>query len=155
MTGFFEFQANAANIKVGTNPPFTPDDFYTIYPQFQGLNELPEGIIEMYIGLANSYINIERWKNSWKIGMCYFVAHFCTLYLQSFSPSNSTAQEVMASAQAKGLVSSKSVGDVSVSYDFSSAVNGLDGWANWTSTTFGINLANLGRLIGKGQIWVR
>ena len=153
-SGFLSYKANAANIKEGTNPPFVLQDFYSMYPQFEGLAELPEEVITMYVDFAKASINIDRWKNSWKIGMCLFIAHFCTLYIQSFTPAGSTAQEVIAAAQAKGLVTSKSVGDVSVNYDFSSAVNGLDGWANWTSTTFGINLANLGKLLGKGNMWI-
>lgn len=154
MSGLFNLKTNAANMRRGVNPPYTIADFFKFYPQFQGLIELPVEAVEMYIGLANSYVNIKRWKNSWKLGMHLFTAHFCTLYIQSFSPVGSSAREVMASAQAKGLITSKGVGDVSVSYDFSSAVNGLDGWANWTSTSFGIQLASIGKILGKGNSWV-
>ena len=154
MNGVFNIQANASNVKDGTNPPFVLSDFTGFYPQFGGLQELPDLILEQFIGLANAYINIDRWKNSWKLGMCLFVAHFSTLYLQTFADANATANQVMAAAQAKGLITSKSVGDVSVSYDFSSAVNGLDGWANWTSTAFGIQLASLAKILGKGNMWV-
>ena len=154
MDGVFSIQANASNVKDGTNPPYVLTDFYKFYPQFSGLEELPDFIVEQFIGMANAYINIDRWKNSWSFGMNLFVAHFSTLYLQTFAAANSDANQVIAAAQAKGLITSKGVGDVNVSYDFSSAVNGLDGWANWTTTAFGIQLASLAKMYGKGAMWI-
>lgn len=154
MNGVFNIQADASNVKDGTNPPFLLTDFKKFYPQFSELPELPDLILEQFIGMANAYINIDRWKSTWTLGMCLFVAHFSTLYLQTFAEPNAAANQVMSAAQAKGLITSKSVGDVSVSYDFSSAVNGLDGWANWTSTAFGIQLASFAKILGKGNMYV-
>lgn len=146
--------ANAANIKEGINPPYTIKDFYDVYPQFENLELLGPEIVEMYIGLANAYLNIDRYKSVWKIAMCLFIAHFCTLFLQSTTPVGSSAKEVIAAGQSKGLISSKSVGDVSVSYDYSMIAQGLENWAGWTLTAYGVQLASLAKIAGKGGMYV-
>ena len=107
----------ASNLKRNENPPFYLEDFYAIYPQFQGLDELPDLIVQMYIDFANEVVNIARWGKQWKLGMCLFVAHFCSVYLMSFVENNSEAAAVIAAGQSKGLISSKSVGDVFIDYD--------------------------------------
>lgn len=164
--------ATASNVKVGENPPFSLDDFYKIYPQFQSLTEISQDVKDMYLSFANECVRQTRW-NIFKLECLYSVlniivarmikcnrliaiySHFLTLHLQSYSPSNATAREVIANAQTKGLISSKSVGDVSVSYDFSQAVEGLDSWGQWKATAFGIQFANYAKLLGRGgkMIW--
>lgn len=146
---------NATNIATVNNPPFFIEDFFSIYPQFQGVEGLSEEIIEMYIQFADDVVNIKRWGRQWKLGMSLFVAHFCTIYLMTYQDPASSAAAVIASAQTKGLVSSKSVGDVSVSYDFSLAVQDVDRWGQFNLTTFGNQFVSLARLLSKGGMWVR
>lgn len=136
--------------KGGQNPPFTLADFLKIYPQFETV--LPEEIIQMYLDFAHHCIKYQRWRNGFKIGIGLFVAHFCTLYLQSFS--DSTAQTVINTGQSKGLVTSKTVDGVSVSYDYGTALQGLSEWGGWTMTTYGTQLAMLAKLYGKGMFVV-
>lgn len=144
-----------ANIARGENPPFNLDDFFTVYPQFQGVNGLSNEVIEMYISFANEVVNIERWGSQWTLGMCLFVAHFCTVYLMSYTNPQSSAASVIAAGQTKGLVSSKSVGDVSVSYDFSLAMNDVTNWGQFNLTTFGNQFVSLAKLMAKGGMYVR
>ena len=107
--------------KGGENPPFTLADFLKRYPQFETI--LPEEIIQMYLDFAHHCIKYSRWRNGFEIGIGLFVAHFCTLYLQSFS--DSSAQAVINAGQSKGLVTSKTVDGVSVSYDYATELQGL------------------------------
>jgi hypothetical protein len=111
-------------------------------------------IMQMYLDLANVCLQESRWRSYWKIGMGWFIAHFLTLYLQSATNADSPAAQVISAGQARGLQSSKSVGDVSVSYDFSTAMNDLDGWAAWKLTIFGQQLATAAKLTGKGGMYV-
>lgn len=149
---------NASNLKTGTNPPFTLDDFYSIYPQFgadaKGNYVVPQLIAQMYLDLANASIKESRWKTSWKIGMSLFMAHFCTLYLQGAANPDSGAAAVLKAGQAQGLQSSVSVGDVSISTDYSVIASGIDGWAGWKLTSYGQQLATIGRFVGKGGMYV-
>ena len=111
-------------------------------------------VIQMYINLANACIMQARWNTSWQIAMGWFIAHFCTLYMQSMVTPNSPASAVLAAGQAKGLDTSQSVGDVSVSTDYNSIGEDLNGWAAWKLTVFGQQLATMGKFIGKGGIYV-
>ncbi|SFE43590.1 Protein of unknown function [Paenibacillus algorifonticola] len=144
--------AEAANVKIGTNPPYTLADFKGIYPQFDGI--VPDPVIQMYIDLANACILQVRWKSAWKIAIGWFVAHFLTLYLQGAADPGSDAGQVMAVGQAKGLNTSEAVGDVSVSMDYGSIGQDLDGWAAWKLTIYGQQLATMGKLYGKGGMYV-
>ncbi len=158
MNNFNGIVGDASNIKTGDNPPFTLKDFYSIYPQFgpdgQGNTLIPEFVIQMYLDLANNCIKESRWHSYWKVGMGFFIAHFCTLYLEGSADSNSGAAGILEAGKAKGLDTSVSVGSVSVSTDYSTIASGIDGWAGWKLTTYGQQLATIGRLLGKGGMYV-
>jgi len=147
--------SKASNVKSGINPPFVLSDFYAIYPQFQNLTQLPEVVVEMYAQFAYDCVEFDRWANQWKMGMSLFIAHFCTIYLQSTTNGIASAQQVLAAGQSKGLMTSKGVGDVSVSYDFSSAITGVERWGQFTTTAFGLQFASIAKLLAKGGMWVR
>jgi hypothetical protein len=152
--------ANAANITFGTNPTYTIADFLAVYPQFGAYagdppvwsGVIPEAVLQMYINLASACLSQERWCDSWQVGMALFVAHFATLYLQSTTAPGSSAAQVAQAGQAKGVLVSKAVGDVSGSYQ--QIVSDIDGWAAWKLTTFGQQLLTMARLIGKGGMYV-
>jgi len=151
--------AGASNIRVGTNPPFTADDFKLVYPQFWSTEVkdlLPDAIIEMYIGFADAIVNIARYHESWKVCLCLVIAHFLILYLRTMSPNpDPTAQDIIKSAETRGLVASKSVDGVSVSYDYSTAISDLDGWAAWKTTEYGIQFLTLAKVhnLGGMRVW--
>lgn len=148
----------ASNIKTGDNPTFALKDFYIQYKQF-GPNDdgdfiIPEIVMQMYLNLANASIKEARWHSSWKLAMGWFIAHFLTLYVQGMADPNSGAAGVLQAGKAKGLDTSMSAGDVSVSTDYSIIANGIDGWANWMSTSYGTQLATIGKFMGKGGMCV-
>lgn len=142
----------AANIKTGSNPSYTYADFIAFYPQFTDV--IDPVIVEQFISMANVTVLKDRWHESWQFGMALFIAHFSTLYLQAQTGDNPTAAQVVAAAQARGLQTSKSVGDVSVSYDFSHIVNDLSGWAYWKSTSYGVQFATMARMFAKAGSYI-
>lgn len=115
---------------------------------------IPVFIINMYIGLANNCVRQARWRSYWVVGMGWFIAHFLTLYLQSTTSATSPASKVIAAGQARGLTTSKSVGDVSGGYDYNLIGQDLNGWAAWKLTVYGQQLATIGKLVGKGNMYV-
>lgn len=157
---------DASNIKSGSNSPFLLGDFLAMYPQFaqesfvspnqftEGANLIPEEIIQMYIDLADACIKESRWHAYWKVAMGWFVAHFCTLYIQGTADPTGGAAAVLAAGQVKGLNTSESVGDVSVSIDYNLIAQDLNGWAAWKLTIYGQQLATIGKLVGKGGMYV-
>jgi hypothetical protein len=58
--------ADASNIKTGTNPSFTLDDFYIMYPQFgKDTNNnyvIPQLMTQMYLDLAHSCVKETKWQ---------------------------------------------------------------------------------------------
>ena len=145
--------ADASNIKTGDNPVYTPADFIYIYPQFTS-NVIPKDIVQMYIELADSCIKSARWRKSWKIAMGLFVAHWCTLWLKT-SVSASSDKDVIAEAgQVQGIITSESVAGVSYSVDIGAALNDLKDYAGWKTTEYGVQLATLAKIYGKGAMLI-
>lgn len=149
----FGIIGGASNLRTGSNPPFTYEDFTATYPQF-GEMIIPQDIVQMYIDLAQSCLQESRWRGYWKAAMGWFIAHFCTMHLQGTADPASGAGAVLAAGQAKGLNTSESVDGVSVGMDYSSIAQDLDGWAAWKLTIYGQQLATIGKLIGRGGMYV-
>jgi hypothetical protein len=151
--------AGASNIREGKNPPFSVEDFKTMYPQFwaDGVKKvLPDEVIEMYVGFSLAIVNIARYHEAWKVCVCLVTAHFLILYLRTMSPNpDPTAADIIKAAETKGLVASKSVDGVSVSYDYSTAISDLDGWAAWKTTEYGIQFITIARVYNLGgmRVW--
>lgn len=143
-------EANAANVAPGGNPAYDDAAFLATFPQFGEIT--PPPIRQMFIGQAQTVVLQSRWHSQWAYGMALFIAHHLTRYLQLQVPGTATASKVVASAQPKGLVSSKSVGDVAISYDFT-ATN-VTGWQQWQTTQYGQQFASIGKLLGKGGMLV-
>ena len=157
--------ADAANIRAGTNPAYTVSDFLSVYPGFGKYTTVnntttfsgvvPETILQMFVDLAWVSVQQSRFHGAWELCTGYFVAHFATLWLEGNADNGSSASAVLAAGQAKGLVTSESVGDVSISMDYSTIAKDLDGWAAWTMTNHGRNLATMAKMYGKGGIVIR
>lgn len=114
------------------------------------LNIDPE-LLQMFIDMAYSSLAESRWKSKWKYAMSLYVAHFLTLWLKTQAGSNATAAQVVATAQTLFSAQSKSVGDVSVSYDTSLINGSLPGWGMWMTTTYGTQLAQLAAFLPSAR----
>jgi len=153
-----QIASNASNLRTGDNPLYAVADFVSIYTAFgPDADEnyvIPVAILQVYIDLANASVQEARYHESWQLCMGLFVAHFATLWLQSTAAAGSPAAKVVALGEAKGLRTSKSVGDISVSIDYSAIAQDLNGWAAWNLTTFGQQFATIAKLMGKGGMMV-
>lgn len=145
--------ANASNILTGANPAYDSTDFLAAFPQFGG-DVTTSDQINYYIALSNAMLQQARWGDLWQYAMGLCTAHFLTLALQVQSGSATpTEAAVIAAAQNKGTVASKSVGDVSVSYQFTALDNYKD-WGGFLLTAYGTQLATLGKLVGMGGMYI-
>lgn len=143
--------SQASNIKKEEHPEYTKETFLLLYPQFRGV--LPDAALDMYVDLGLSCVNYRRFNRMWKAAIGLFIAHFCTLYLQSMQPEGTDASQVLASASSAGMVTSESADGVSYSRD-GSALNDLNGWAAFKMTTFGVQFATVAKLVGRGGMYV-
>ncbi len=136
----------------GENPSFTLEEYFTLYPQFK--NIVPVEVAEMYLNFADCCVKKSLWHNGWKVGMGLFISHFLTLYLQSKAVEDAPENQVVAAGEVRGLKASKAVDGVSVSYDFATAMQDLNGWASFKLTTFGTQFASLAKIYGMGAAYV-
>lgn len=150
--------SGAANIKGENNPPFTVDDLREIYPQFwdtEGNPLVPKAVMDMYIAFVDSFVKVSRYHEAWKVCMCLAIAHFLVLYLRTMNADpDSGAVGVIKAAETRGLVASKSVDGVSVSYDFSTALADLDGWADWKTTEYGIQFITYAKNFMRAGMYI-
>lgn len=147
---FFGVRAAAANIGQGRGD-YTVEQFQADYPQFftaEGISLLPPSMLCKIIDMANTAVQPDKWLDSWRFAVGLYTAHYVTLYLRSYAPSNETAAAAAASGALVGVVKSATLGDSSVAYDTSAITAGTEDWGDLNSTTFGQMFANRAKLIG-------
>ena len=146
----------AAGIRFGDNPTYAVADFLEMYPQFGaaegGTPPIPTAVLTVYVNLASACLAYERWQDCWEVGMGFFIAHYATLYIQAMANVGDAAKVIASAGVAKGIQASKSVNDVSVSYQ--SVVTGWESWGSWNLTLFGQQFVQMANIIGMGAIVV-
>lgn len=143
--------AQASNIKPENERRYKLEEFLELYPQFEGL--VPTAAMDGFNELVNACISERRYGKMWTHACGLFMAHLCTLYIQSAKEAGTPADEVMNACQAAGVVTSESADGVSYNMDLS-AMQDLNGWAAFKLTTFGVQFATIAKLMGKGGVYV-
>jgi hypothetical protein len=113
---------------------------------------IPPAVLQMYINLASACLQSARWFDYWPIAMAWFVAHFATLYLRSEGNVGTTPGQIAASGLTKGIMVTKSAGNVSAMIE---VPKGLDEWGHWTESEYGIQLSSTAKIIGWGFMYIR
>ncbi len=161
---FFGVKTTAANIdhSVGN---YTAEMFQQDFPQFfkketgedgeiTYVSLVPEAMLEMLIGEANSAIQPDKWLDGWRYAAGLYVAHYATLYLRTYSDFSETPGQAAASGALLGVVSSATLGDSSVSYDTDALTKATAGWGDLNATQYGQILASRAMRIGLGGAYV-
>ena len=154
---FYGVRAMAANVGQSQGN-YTAEQFQQDFPQFftPGSEEnpsvclVPATMLEEIINMANACVQPDKWLESWHYAAGLYVAHYATLYLRTYAPSNTTAQQAAASGALVGVVKSATLGDSSVTYDTTAVTKGTEDWGDLNSTTYGQMLANRAKLVGLG-----
>lgn len=136
--------ARAAGIYSTTdNPEYTSDNFLRAYPQFSILDT---SVVDAWVGIAHQCVKYSLWDKTWELGMGLFIAHFLTLYQQTIEED--LGNPVLSKGLSKGLITSESVGGMSVSYDLSSFTSEFDGWGTFKQTIFGQQYVHFLQMMG-------
>ena len=136
--------ARAAGIYSTTdNPEYTSDNFLTAYPQFSMMDI---SVVDAWVGIAHQCVKYSLWDKTWELGMGLFIAHFLTLYQQTIEED--LVNPVLSKGLSKGLITSESVGGMSVSYDLSSFTSEFDGWGTFKQTIFGQQYVHFLQMMG-------
>lgn len=141
---------------------YTLEQFQQDYPQFftpQGEELpprplLPQPMLESFIAQANACIQPDRWRESWRMGVALYVAHWATLYLRTYAPGCEDGQQAAASGSPTGAVKSVALGDATITYDTQALTQGTQLWGDLNATTYGQLLAGRARLVGAGGSYV-
>jgi hypothetical protein len=72
----------ASNVRLGSNPAYTTQDFYQSPWGAQFYVIVPDIIVQQFLNMANCSVLQCRWHELWEMGMALFIAHFCTNYLE-------------------------------------------------------------------------
>ena len=158
---FYGVRAAAANIGQSQGN-YTAEMFQADFPQFftaeteetPAVCLVPSTMLTEIINMANACVQPDKWLESWRYAVGLYVAHYCTLYLRTYAPSNATASQAAASGALVGVVKSATLGDSSVSYDTTAVTKGTEDWGDLNSTTYGQMFANRARLIGLAGSYV-
>jgi hypothetical protein len=107
--------------------------FRTHFPEFADTTKYPDAVLTYWSGFITTRLNVDRWADALDYGVELATAHYVKLITDS---------------DMSGVLTSKSVGDVSASYDIASTIEGNAG--HWNSTKYGKLFVNLARIIGVG-----
>lgn len=118
----------------------SPSDFKTQFPEFA---EEQDARVQLFIDRAAPHFDTDRWGDLYADGMANYIAH------QIKSANDAGAS---GGAAKSGLVQSKSVGDVRVSYAATEQIAATD--IAFASTAYGQNYLRLRRLVGNGALSV-
>lgn len=127
----------------------TRDQFNAAFPEFSNLTVYPAGQFEFWSSQAYLQLNAGRFGSSLDLAVMLFVAHNLVLSAQA---SKSAARGGGAVAGTSGLVASKAVDKVSVSYDNATATTA--GAGLWNATVYGQRLYAMMRAFGAGMLYV-
>lgn len=125
------------------NPEYTSDNFLRAYPQFSILGT---SVVDAWVGIAHQCVKYSLWDKTWELGMGLFIAHFLTLYQQTIEED--LGNPVLSKGLSKGLITSESVGGMSVSYDLGSFTSEFDGWGTFKQTIFGQQYVHFLQMMG-------
>jgi hypothetical protein len=116
-------------------------DLRASFPALSDVAKYPDELCDMYLELAHVALDEKRWGQFYEIGQKLWAAHYITLDAQD---------ERRGAGSIGGVVSSKSLGGVSISYDASSTLAKDAGDFNLTS--YGRRYWRFLRMAGMGGI---
>lgn len=160
--------AAAANMPAsGERGTYTTELFLSDFPQFTKRvtpdesgdpppkeSLVPSSMLELFISNANSSILPSRYSDMWRYAAGLYVAHFCTLYLKTYSDGSLSAAQAAAKGQQTGLVREAAMGDTTISYDNTAVTEAMAKWGSWNATQYGQQLETMARMIGMGGSYV-
>lgn len=118
--------------------------FRSAFPEFSDSDRYPDSMLNFWASFGEKMLNKSRWAELYDNGLFLFVAH------QSTIAANEREASALGSSggTASSVISSQSVGDVSVVYDTNNALETKAG--HWNLTIYGRQYIRLARLFGMG-----
>lgn len=122
-----------------------PASFRANFPEFADAATYPDATVNYWLGIGIRMLCPDRWGDLLDHGLELFTAHHIALARQAVRSASSGATPGVNA----GVVTSKTVDKVSVSYDAGSTT--LDaGAGHWNATVYGVQFLQLVRMAGSG-----
>lgn len=121
--------------------------FIAAFPEFTSTATYPQAQVDFWFPHAYAQLNWKRFGSELGLGVMLFVAH--NLVLSARAAKSATTGAVVGTQQ--GILTSKSVGDVSAGYDAASVT--IQGAGIWNSTTYGARLYKMMQSYGTGPAY--
>ena len=125
-----------------------PSQLRLDFPEFTDSTKYPDSGLQFYLDFAYRMLNADRFRSNLDMAAELFAAHFIVLESQAQLSSASGSIPGLNS----GIMSSKSVDVVSVSYDTGAGIE--QGAGHWNLTTYGTRLMWMFRIFGAGGIQI-
>jgi hypothetical protein len=122
-----------------------PEEFREEFPVFENETFYPNAQVVFWIATAKLFLDEARWSDWYSIGLRLFVAHQLSLERQNYLTSRRGNPAVGV-----GPANSRSVGGVSVSYDFSMGLQ--QGAGYWNLTLYGQRFYDMMEMVGAGPV---
>lgn len=163
---FFGLSAKASNLCFCYNKDgeYTVEMFIEDFPQFTVKDDsvdppvytpvVPEGMLMIFISMANATIAKCRWGTSWRYVIGLFVAHYVELYLMTYRDGVSGPEDVGTGGSITNIVKSAKLGDSSVTFDTSAVTSATASWGAYNATPYGQILVTMARYYGLGGMYV-
>ncbi len=120
-------------------------DFRTNFPEFANVTNYPDSEVQFWLNLAAKLLLAERWGDILDEGTQLFIAH--NLALERAATVGGAVPGLNL-----GLVASKTIKDLSITYDTKAGIDAKDG--QWGLTTFGRRFLWLANMVGMGGLQV-
>lgn len=122
--------------------------FRTQFPEFANTTTFPTSQIDFWSGIGEKLLRPEIWLDLYNQGLSLFTAHHLSIAAQNAKAAASGG----VPGATTGMVASKAVDKVSISYTASEIA--YKGAGFWNLTTYGLQFWNLVRMFGAGGIQV-
>lgn len=116
------------------------------FPELASTTMFPDSMISFWLGWASKLLDPERWDEDLDLGTELWTAHHCAL--------EAKAEQQAAAGGIPGLmfglISSKSVGPLSIGYDNTLGILRDENAGDFNLTTYGVRFYRLLKMFGSG-----
>lgn len=119
-------------------------EFRSMFPEFADEQKYPDIMLDTWSAVAVTQLNENRWGDLYNQGIRLYTAHNIVLSRKNLV----AAEKGKDPGGQSGILSSKSVGDVSGSYDTHAVT--FENAGNFNLTTYGRDFWQLAQIVGMG-----
>jgi hypothetical protein len=127
---------------------FAIPTFRQVFPEFLDPMSYSDATINFWAGVAAKRLPADRWQDLLDDGTMLFIAH----HLAIGKPNEMIAEMGGVPGQVKGVLTSKTVDKVSMSYDTKAATYEDAGF--WNGTQYGVSFFQLAMMVGAGGLQI-